>query len=249
MRNGIKLAALVATLCVWTGAAHADDAPRVRTIVPEDVTTEQIIKSLDSSTAPRGAEVSIAAPVTFRFDSSQLTPPARMLLDRIAAALRSPELQGSGFVIEGHTDASGSDRYNQHLSERRAAAVFNYLVSRGVGIATMSAVGFGENRILPQHHPLDPLNRRVEVVRLPGLAGMDEGQGPAQTQQSDQGQGQGAAEETATGEDADDEEVDDELGDEELGDEDDEDDDASDGTVTQMDSGQSRALAPKPEGE
>lgn len=247
MRNGIKLAALVATLWVWTGASHADDAPRVRTIVPEDVTTEQVIKSLDSSIAPRGSEISIAAPITFRLDSSQLTPPARMLLDRIAAALMSPELRGSGFIIEGHTDASGSDRYNQHLSERRAAAVFNYLVSRGVHIASMSAVGFGESRILPQHHPLDPLNRRVEVVRLPGLAGVDEGQGqgqgPAQTQQSDQGQGQGATQEAAT-EDADGEDMDDELDDE-----DDEDDDASDGSTLQMGTGQSRALAPKPDGE
>ncbi len=160
-------AAALALVFASSLATAAEQAPRLRTMVQENVTTDEVIRSLTPVAVPEGTEVSVAAQVNFRFDSSQLTGNARDLLDRIAAALNSPQLQGFRFVIEGHTDAKGTTGYNQGLSERRAAAVFNYLVSRGVDISALAAIGYGETHILPGANPLDGLNRRVEVVRLP----------------------------------------------------------------------------------
>ena len=67
--------------------------------------------------------------VLFATDSAELTPQGRSLLDRLAPCWR-----GGRFEVEGHTDdASGTDAVNQPLSERRAAAVVDHLVARGIG--------------------------------------------------------------------------------------------------------------------
>jgi len=163
------MAAALAVVIASAGAVALaqDQAPRMRTMVPEAVSQGEIVKSLTPVGVPEGTEVSVAAQVTFKFDSSELTPTARAFLDTIAAALNTEELEDYRFLIEGHTDAKGTTEYNQGLSERRAAAAFNYLVSRGVEIARLNAIGFGERHILPDTDPLDGLNRRVEIVRLP----------------------------------------------------------------------------------
>ena len=77
--------------------------------------------------------------------------------------LRLRRIQQRTIVIEGHTDASGSDRYNQHLSERRALAVKRYLVDRyGVDASRLSVVGFGEQRLHDRARPHGGINRRVQ---------------------------------------------------------------------------------------
>src|SRR3954462_529553 len=61
--------------------------------------------------------------VNFDYNSDKLTLPAKQNLDEFAKALRDPRLSSADFLVEGHTDAKGSDQYNLRLSERRAAAV------------------------------------------------------------------------------------------------------------------------------
>lgn len=100
--------------------------------------------------------------VTFDLESAMLTPQARQNLDAFAGALRSPELAGLHFAVEGYTDSSGSPEYNQKLSEARAAAVVAYLTGHGVASDRLIATGYGETRPrLPD--PTDPGNRRVET--------------------------------------------------------------------------------------
>lgn len=100
--------------------------------------------------------------VTFDLESAMLTPQARENLDAFARALRSPELAGLHFAVEGYTDSSGSPEYNQRLSEARAAAVVTYLTGHGVASDRLIATGYGETRPrLPD--PADPGNRRVET--------------------------------------------------------------------------------------
>jgi outer membrane protein OmpA-like peptidoglycan-associated protein len=88
------------------------------------------------------------------------------LLGNLVAAMLSPELRSSRFVIEGHTDARGVQALNQRLSQERAEEVRLYLVALGVSPARLKAVGKGAAE---PANPLDPLadeNRRVRVVTL-----------------------------------------------------------------------------------
>ena len=103
--------------------------------------------------------------VTFVTGSSELTESGQREAQKFAAALGSPLLQGMRFTIEGHTDAVGSRVSNQDLSRRRASAVVDYLVGKGVDRSRFDAVGYGADRPLDGISPIAALNRRVEVVR------------------------------------------------------------------------------------
>lgn len=103
--------------------------------------------------------------ITFELDSATLTPQAQQNLDAFVAALRSRALRPYRFSVEGHTDSTGSQAYNQKLSERRAASVVNYLVANGVESSRVMSRGYGETRPRladPEH----PENRRVETRRI-----------------------------------------------------------------------------------
>ena len=67
--------------------------------------------------------------------------------------------------MEGHTDATGADNYNQTLSERRANAVMDYLADKGVDASRLSAKGLGESSPIAPNDTRDgrALNRRVEL--------------------------------------------------------------------------------------
>jgi outer membrane protein OmpA-like peptidoglycan-associated protein len=70
-------------------------------------------------------------------------------------------------MIAGHTDAAGTELYNQQLSERRAAAVKAYLVRTGqIEEARLTAVGFGKSKPLNAANPMSAENRRVEIINL-----------------------------------------------------------------------------------
>ncbi len=100
--------------------------------------------------------------VNFDFNSDKLTPAARQNLDQFAKALRDPRLKGEKFEIDGHTDATGTEDYNQGLSERRANAVVSYLASQGLDASDLIAKGFGKTK--PRvADPFSAENRRVET--------------------------------------------------------------------------------------
>ena len=109
----------------------------------------------------------VALNILFDFDKDTLTSRARRTLDILGQAMTSPELAGSTFRLEGHTDAVGSFNYNMDLSRRRANRVQQYL-SENFGISSNQLVpaGYGESRPLPNIDPEDGRNRRVEVVNL-----------------------------------------------------------------------------------
>ena len=101
--------------------------------------------------------------VTFEFNSDRLTQRAIEGLAPVVAALKSPELQGAKFDVDGHTDASGAGDYNMRLSARRAAAVVNYLVSQGVDRSILTPKGYGKTNLPLPDEPFNPENRRVET--------------------------------------------------------------------------------------
>ncbi len=124
--------------------------------------------------APAAAPAEAAGPsvnltVNFPNGSADLTPEAMASLDALGRALSSSDLANYRFRIEGHTDTVGSKEYNRELSERRAEAVVNYIVSKyGVQSSRLQAVGMGEAGLLvstPEQTP-EPRNRRVQVINL-----------------------------------------------------------------------------------
>lgn len=100
--------------------------------------------------------------VTFDLNSADLTENAKTNLRKVAAALDDDRLSTAAFRVEGHTDARGSEKYNDTLSDARAASVADFLVAEGVSTSRITAVGLGEgDPRVPD--PFDPINRRVEL--------------------------------------------------------------------------------------
>ena len=102
-------------------------------------------------------------PILFETNSSVLKSEAQALLDDVAAVLQKyPE---TDVLVKGHTDNTGSEGHNQQLSERRSQAVKNYLVTRGVTVARLQALGFGESMPVTSNTSADgrAQNRRVEM--------------------------------------------------------------------------------------
>jgi OOP family OmpA-OmpF porin len=105
--------------------------------------------------------------VNFGFDRSDLLAPAKATLDKeIIPELKAD--QGLTVSVEGHTDAVGSDQYNQTLSNKRAQTVRDYLISQGIEPSRIEAVGFGETRPIESNDTEAgrAANRRVEVKEL-----------------------------------------------------------------------------------
>lgn len=108
------------------------------------------------------APSALSLPVRFGFDSATILPSAREQLDALAEGIKllPPERT---VLIEGHTDATGSEEYNQQLSLRRAAAVKQYLVSaHGIDARRLRQAGYGERRPIEGADPYAPQNRRVQ---------------------------------------------------------------------------------------
>lgn len=105
--------------------------------------------------------------ITFGFDSSALNPAFHGTLDRVASTLR--EYGQTIIEIAGHTDSVGTDSYNQALSVRRAQAVADYLIARGVNRERIIVVGAGETRPVASNDTEAgrAQNRRVEVTIVP----------------------------------------------------------------------------------
>ena len=81
---------------------------------------------------------------SFDFESAELTPELEGVL-QVGAAILTRDFS-LGTSVEGHTDSIGTDEFNQTLSEARAKAAFDYLVSLGIAPERLKAVGFGETR-------------------------------------------------------------------------------------------------------
>lgn len=112
----------------------------------------------------RGCEVEIVLRgVTFEYDSSELTAESTTQLDAVAETLKK---RGQFNVeVAGHTDSIGPDEYNQDLSDRRANAVRDYLIERGVDAGQLTAVGYGESQPVAPNETADgrDQNRRVSL--------------------------------------------------------------------------------------
>jgi outer membrane protein OmpA-like peptidoglycan-associated protein len=110
---------------------------------------------------------SVDVEINFDFRSANIGRAAVPSVAALGRALTSPELKGSTFVLAGHTDAKGSDRSNQDLSEKRADSVKRYLVQHfQIPPATLVTAGYGKTKLKNESDPLGGENRRVQIVNM-----------------------------------------------------------------------------------
>lgn len=112
-------------------------------------------------------ETSVNLIVNFEFNSARLSNDGMISLDALGKALSDPDLRNEKFRIAGHTDAVGSDGYNQKLSEARATSVRTYLVQHHqLASNNFEVVGFGKTQLYDPNDPTAAINRRVQVTKL-----------------------------------------------------------------------------------
>ncbi len=111
----------------------------------------------------KAGDVVVLRGVNFEFDKSKLTTNARTILDGVGDELKAhPSI---AVEIAGHTDAKGSDEYNQRLSLRRAESVRDYLTQAGIDAGRISVAGYGETQPVADNDSDEgrEMNRRVEL--------------------------------------------------------------------------------------
>ena len=111
--------------------------------------------------------VTFKGDVTFDTNSTEVRPGLHSEIDRVAGVLR--QYPSTLVRVEGHTDSVGSDQYNMDLSIRRAMAVKNLLVQRGVAESRIDAVGYGKTMPVATNDTEAgrQRNRRVEIKIAP----------------------------------------------------------------------------------
>jgi OOP family OmpA-OmpF porin len=107
--------------------------------------------------------VVIQADALFDFDKSVVRPDGKKNIDDALAKLKGVDVEM--VIATGHTDSIGTEAYNQKLSERRAAAVKEYLVSKGIPASKITTLGKGESQPVATNKTKEgrQKNRRVDI--------------------------------------------------------------------------------------
>ncbi len=133
---------------------------RTRAIVVEE--RERLVEVIEINDLP-----SLDLEIYFAYDSSTIAPEAVGGLVQLGRALSDSRLSEADLLVSGHTDAIGSDEYNQKLSEERAQSVKRFLAENfEVSTGRLIAVGYGEERLKNPAMPEADENRRVTIVNL-----------------------------------------------------------------------------------
>jgi outer membrane protein OmpA-like peptidoglycan-associated protein len=111
-----------------------------------------------------GIKITFDSGILFDTNSATLRPASMSEIDKMAAVLQ--KYPDTNVLVEGHTDASGSDAINQPLSERRAQAVANETIAKGVASSRVTTQGYGSSQPVADNTTAEgkQANRRVEVA-------------------------------------------------------------------------------------
>lgn len=132
-----------------------------------DKQAAEIERDLEGATVERvgeGIKVTFDSGILFDVDKANLKPRSKDELAKLAEILNKYE--DTDILLEGHTDATGSEEHNLELSRLRAQSVSNYLASLGVSATRFTIMGYGESQPIADNETEDgrALNRRVEVA-------------------------------------------------------------------------------------
>lgn len=132
-----------------------------------DKQAKELEEELDNATIERigeGIQITMDSAILFDFNSSTIRPVSRTDLEKLAASLR--EYENTEVLVIGHTDATGSEEYNQALSERRASSAAAVLLENGIAPARVTMQGLGELQPIADNatDAGRQANRRVEIA-------------------------------------------------------------------------------------
>lgn len=169
MNRNILSSAIISASLLFSGAAYADSDYSSSQIVDFLVKSADMgaargicIGTVDECSTGPAKPAGFDMLISFGLDSAELTQEAKSNLEQISKALKDQRLSAAKFVVEGHTDATGSENYNLSLSERRAKSVTSFLLDRGLTSSKVTAIGVGESS--PRStDAFDATNRRVEI--------------------------------------------------------------------------------------
>lgn len=176
LTHSFRLAAVTAALLAVTFHAQAQsDAVDVGQMVPDAKAVAEGLFPEDACEQLKAAgfkcmgfkpSVRYSLPATsFALGSAELPDTLKKQLEVFAEVLKSRRGTGKVVRIEGHADASGAAAANEVLSQRRAEAVKDFLVSQGADPAMLAPVGLGANAPKNSRDPFAAENRRVEIGR------------------------------------------------------------------------------------
>lgn len=132
-------------------------APAPKPVAPPPPPAPEPVKTVTE-------RITVDGNALFAVNSAKLTAEGKASIDNVISQLATFDKIES-IVVTGHTDSTGSAAYNQALSERRAAAVRDYMISKGVDASLITSVGRGEEEPVADNKTREGrrLNRRVEV--------------------------------------------------------------------------------------
>jgi len=164
-RDAVALEQRKAALAERRAAVERKEARLTKDIPTRTSQVEQELADFRARETDRGLVLTLGD-VLFRSNEAELTADAmRKLYPLVTLLKESPK---RSILIEGHTDSSGAESYNRDLSERRALAVRDFLVSTGINPERITARGYGEENPVASNNSEAGRreNRRVEVVVL-----------------------------------------------------------------------------------
>jgi len=139
----------------------------------QEAKLRQRLENTGVSVTRNGENIILNMPgnITFEVDKSNLRPDFIDVLHSVSLVLK--EYKSTMIEVAGHTDSTGSDSYNQMLSQQRAQAVSNVLIGDGVQPVRIDTVGYGEARPIASNATAEgrQQNRRVELTLLPYTEG------------------------------------------------------------------------------
>lgn len=153
-------------------AAPVDTAAQAKESSFVDTLRNRKTRSLSLGERQEIAEIAASKPkidleIHFDYNSADISKESTPAVQELGKALSNASLKGSTFVVAGHTDAQGGEAYNQDLSERRADTIKKYLTDKyGIAGANLVTVGYGKTQPKDPNAPMDPANRRVQVVNM-----------------------------------------------------------------------------------
>lgn len=125
---------------------------------------ERDIEGAQVTRIGEGIKITFDSGIMFDVNKAVLKPVSQENLNKLAEILNKYE--DTNILLEGHTDASGSDEYNMDLSEKRAKSVGNHLATQGVNPTRFTIMGYGESQPIATNDTAEgrQLNRRVEIA-------------------------------------------------------------------------------------
>ena len=155
-----------------TGPQQPADAVQAKETSFVNTLRNRKTRSLSLGERQEIAELAASKPkidleIQFDYNSADISKGSVTAVQELGKALSDASLKGSTFVVAGHTDAIGGEAYNQDLSERRADTIKTSLTEKyGIAGSNLVTVGYGKTRPKDANAPMDPANRRVQVVNM-----------------------------------------------------------------------------------